>query len=144
MNSIASVLLTFTLSYHLVKYLCSASMAEVSRRAMVSERQDCVKRAVSGQEHSVTLNPGEPEVYNKMYSSPLRQPHFSLFCIALYGTDGIPDDDPALQDVSGAVRGVLIIGGTRGLLFCWQRQTVLTNKDRKYQAFRVACSELVY
>jgi hypothetical protein len=49
-----------------------------------------------------------------MYSSPLRQPHFSLLCIALYGTDGIPDVGPAL-DVPGAVRGVFIIGGT-GLL----------------------------
>jgi hypothetical protein len=58
-----------------------------------------------GQEYSVTLKPGEPEVFNKMYSSPLRQPHFSSFCIALYGTDGIPDVDPALEDVSGAVRG---------------------------------------
>jgi hypothetical protein len=84
-----------------------------------------------------------------MYSSPLRQPQFYLFCIALYGTDGIPDDDPTLDDVSGTVRGVLIIGGTTGLLLLaatdsWQRQTVLINKDRKFQAFRIACSELVY
>ena len=35
-NIIASVLLKFTLSFHLVKYLCSMSIAEVSRRAMVS------------------------------------------------------------------------------------------------------------
>ena len=46
-NSIASVLLTFTRSFHLVKYLCRAFMVEVSRRAMVSVRHDCVKRAVS-------------------------------------------------------------------------------------------------
>ena len=47
MNSIASVLLTFTRSFRLVKYLCRASMAEVSRRTMVFVRHDCVKRAVS-------------------------------------------------------------------------------------------------
>jgi len=46
-NSIASVLLTFTRSFYLVKYLFRASMAEVSRRAMVSVRHDCVNRAVS-------------------------------------------------------------------------------------------------
>ena len=46
-NSITSVLLTFTRSFHLVKYLCSVSMAEVSRRVMVPVRQDCVKGAVS-------------------------------------------------------------------------------------------------
>ena len=34
-------------NFHLVKYVCSVSMVEVSRRAMVSVRQDCVKRAVS-------------------------------------------------------------------------------------------------
>ena len=46
-TSIASVLLTFTRIFHLVKYLCSAFTAEVSRRTMVSVRHDCVKRAVS-------------------------------------------------------------------------------------------------
>jgi len=81
-----------------------------------------------GQEHSVTLKPAEPEVFIKMYSSPLRRAHYSLFCIALYGTDGIPDDDPALVDVSGAVRSVLIIGGTTGLLLL--AATDSSNKQR--------------
>jgi hypothetical protein len=40
LNNIASVLLIFTRSFHLVKYLCSRDMAWLSRRAMVSVRQD--------------------------------------------------------------------------------------------------------
>jgi hypothetical protein len=39
-NNIATVLLMFTRNFHLVKYLCSRAMAWVSRRAMVSVRQD--------------------------------------------------------------------------------------------------------
>jgi hypothetical protein len=43
----ASVLLMFTRSFHLVKYLCNMVIACVSRRAMVSFLQDCVRMAVS-------------------------------------------------------------------------------------------------
>ena len=46
-NNIATLLLMFTRSFHLVKYLCSKNMAWVSRRAMVSVCQDWARRAVS-------------------------------------------------------------------------------------------------
>ena len=41
-----------------MKYLCSVSMAEVSRREMVSVRQDCVKRAVSSAYNASQLSIG--------------------------------------------------------------------------------------
>jgi hypothetical protein len=46
-NNMASILLMPTRSFHLVKYLCTMVMAFVSRRAMVSVRQDCVITALS-------------------------------------------------------------------------------------------------
>jgi hypothetical protein len=46
-NNVAFAFLMFTRSFHLVKYLCSVVMAWLSRRAMMSFRQDCVRMAVS-------------------------------------------------------------------------------------------------
>jgi hypothetical protein len=46
-NKITSVFVTFTLSFHLVKYRTRRVIAELSLRVMVSGRQDWDKIAIS-------------------------------------------------------------------------------------------------
>jgi hypothetical protein len=46
-NNMATVLLMFTRSFHLLKYLCSTAMSVSDCRAMVSVRQDWANWAVS-------------------------------------------------------------------------------------------------
>jgi len=47
LNSLASVLLTITRTFYLVKYLFTVFMAQLNLRAVVSVGHDCVNRAVS-------------------------------------------------------------------------------------------------